>query len=33
MQRENPAVLASLPDLGVEGTEIVAELEAERTAR
>lgn len=30
---DNPAVLASLPDVGVEGTEIVANLEAERTAR
>lgn len=30
---DNPGLLASLPDLGVDSTEIVGDLEAERTRR
>jgi plasmid stability protein len=30
---DNPALLGALPDLGVDGAGIVADLEAERAAR
>lgn len=30
---DNPALLADLPDLGVDGDDVVADLEAGRTAR